>query len=694
MFAKVVFALLLASAGASVQNDAKNRPVSKVITLLNDMVKQLEKEAKEDEETYETMDCWCTTNDKGKTQAIADGESTIEQLTAAIQSYTALSSKLNTDIGNLEAELSANNEALEKATAVRKKELAEFNAEEKSSLSTIASLKGAIGKLAKHHDAAFLQSENAEETMGFAKVVADLHMSVKRNGDLLNGMLTKRQRKSLTAFLQSPDNFVDSGLIDSGLNLRRPTAFVQAAPSAEIFGTLKQMKEGFESNLAASQAEEMKSQAEYEGVKKGKENEIAAGQSQIDTKTSELADTDSKNAESKKMLAETRATLAADTEFLGKLKEQCALFAKEYAERTSTRQLEITAVGKALAFLSSDEAQDLVSRTFSFVQTSLSKSDKARRSKVADKLSSVAKKFNDPRISTLAVRARLDAFTKVKASISDMIAQLAKEQEEEVQHKDFCVDEINANEKETQEKEQAKGTLEVKIQDLTEKIDSLNKLIAELKAEIADLQLQLKRASEDREAENSLFQTTVADQRATQKLLAGALNILKGFYDKAALLQKSAKQEPAGPPPPPGFKSYENNAQSGGVMGMIQMIIDDAKAMETDALKAEEESQIAYEVFVTETNASIDAATKESITSAENKAKAEEEKSETELSRDGVDNEIMALIGENGDLHKSCDYTLKNFDLRQAARQSEMEALKQALSILSGASFSAFLQGK
>merc|ERR1719182_1074414 len=127
---------------------------------------------------------------------------------------------------------------------------------------------------------------------------------------------------------------------------------------------------------------------------------------------------------------------------------------------------------------------------------------------------------------------------------------------------------------------------------------------------------------------------------------------------------------------------------------MIQLIIDDAKAMEADALKAEEQAQIGYETFVTETNASIEAATKESITSAESKARAEAEKSETELARDGVVNEIEALIGENGDLHKSCDYTLKNFDLRQAARQSEMEALKQALSILSGASFSAFLQHK
>merc|ERR1719262_1160558 len=198
----------------------------------------------------------------------------------------------------------------------------------------------------------------------------------------------------------------------------------------------------------------------------------------------------------------------------------------------------------------------------------------------------------DPRISTLAVQARLDAFTKVKASINSMIEALAKEQEEEVQFKDFCVEEINTNEKETQSKEQKKGALEVKIEDLAEYIDKMMKLITELKAEIANLEIQLKRAGEDKEAENALFQTTVADQRATQQLLAGALNILKGLYDKAALVQKSAgKQGPAGPPPPPGFKSFSNNAQSGGVMAMIQQIIDDAKAMETDAIKAEEAAQ-------------------------------------------------------------------------------------------------------
>merc|ERR550537_1603034 len=109
----------------------------------------------------------------------------------------------------------------------------------------------------------------------------------------------------------------------------------------------------------------------------------------------------------------------------------------------------------------------------------------------------------------------------------------------------------------------------------------------------------MKRAGEDREKENKEFQMTVADQRATQKLLAQALNVLSGFYDKkakSALLQQG--QERAGPPPPPGFKAYKKNAAAGGVMGMIQQIINDAKAMEADAIKSEEDAQKAYEDFV------------------------------------------------------------------------------------------------
>merc|ERR1712014_478922 len=154
------------------------------------------------------------------------------------------------------------------------------------------------------------------------------------------------------------------------------------------------------------------------------------------------------------------------------------------------------------------------------------------------------------------------------------------------------------------------------IEDLEMQIDALTKAIDNLKSEIAEMQVQMKRAGEDREKENKEFQATVADQRATAKLLKAALTILQDFYGKAALVQ-----EPAGPPPPAGFEAYKKNQASGGVMGMMQQIIDDAKAMEAEAIRSEEDAQKAYEDFVKETNASIEAKSKDIVNKSETKAK-------------------------------------------------------------------------
>merc|ERR1719389_379627 len=86
----------------------KNRPVTKVINLIKDMMAQLEKEAEEDEEVYEKVACWCSTNDKSKTTSIGDAEDAITTLTADIEEFTASSARLNTEIKNLEAEIAKN----------------------------------------------------------------------------------------------------------------------------------------------------------------------------------------------------------------------------------------------------------------------------------------------------------------------------------------------------------------------------------------------------------------------------------------------------------------------------------------------------------------------------------------------------------------------------------------------------------
>jgi len=665
----------------SMKTRQKNRPVSKVITLLKDMMKQLEKEAQEDEEIYDKLACWCETNDKEKTKAIADAEAKIEDLTTKIEELTALSAQLNTEIKNLESEVAKNQEALDKATAIREKQLAEFNAEEKDSLEAISALKAAITVLSKHHGGAFLQGAHSS----MASVAMTLQRQMQQHAPLLKGIITPSQRKAVAAFIQAPQDYFDA----------KPTFKQSYAPqSGEIFGILRQMLETFEANLAQSQKEENENQKTYEELKAAKEAEIAAGQEQIDKKTAELADTDEKNAQAKEDIEDTKKSLAADEEFLMMLKEKCSMTDKEWEERQKTRQLEMEAVSKALAVLSGDDAHDLFTRTFNpaLMQTEVAIASK-KREQASNLLSRAAKRLNSPRLSALAYRVRLDAFTRVKKAIDDMIAQLLKEKADEIKHKDFCVDEFNTNQLQTEKKEREKSDLIAKIEDLEMTIKALTEAIAKLKDEIAEMQVQMKRAGEDREQENKEFQTTVADQRETQRLLKAALSILQDFYGKKAALLQGRKQEPAGPPPPPGFEAYKKNAASGGVMDMIQQIISDAKAMESEAIRSEEDAQKAYEDFVKETNASIEAKSKEIVNKSEQKAKAETDLVETKEAKEAVMLELEQLSNYNAELHQSCDFVMKNFDLRQTARDEEVEALKQAKAILSGAKFEEFLQG-
>jgi len=659
-------------------SNAKNRPVTKVINLLKDMQAQLEKEAEEDEETYEKVACWCETNDKEKTAAIAEAEARITDLTSTIEELTATSARLNTEIKNLEAEIAKNQEALDKATAMRQKELAEFNEEEKDMLQSIGALKSAIVVLSKHHSS--LAQVPSETLLNMAAVIDH---QFKKHTALLHAIVTPSQRKAIAAFVQSPGDYFDA----------EPTFKQSYAPqSGQIFGILKQMKETFETNLSASQKEEMQAQAAYEDLKAAKEAEIKAGTELKDTKTQELADTDEKLAQSKQDLEDTRNSLSADQKFLMNLKETCQMTDQEWEERQKSRAEEIKAVSEALAILSSDDAHDTFTKTFNFVQTKVETTDRQNRDKASALLFKAAKANGNPRLAALAARVRLDAFTKVKAAIDDMIAALLKEKADEIKHKDFCTEGLNTNERESELKARDIAELEAEISDLTTTIDELTKSIATLEAEIAEMQTQLKRAGEDREMENKDFQQTVADQRETKALLKKAYDVLAAVFKKFIQLEaKESKQEPAGPPPPPGFKEYKQSSGSGGVMGMLEQIMRDTETLEAEAIKAESDAQKAYETYVKDTNKSIEEKTRDITNKTEEKSTAEGDKVAAEEAKETAMNEQQQLMNENADLHKSCDFTLKNFDIRQTARDQEVEALRQAKAILSGAKF-LFLQ--
>merc|ERR1719428_151745 len=103
---------------------------------------------------------------------------------------------------------------------------------------------------------------------------------------------------------------------------------------------------------------------------------------------------------------------------------------------------------------------------------------------------------------------------------------------------------------------------------------------------------------------------------------------------------------------------------------MMESIIAEAKGMEAEAIRGEEDAQKAYETFVKDTNDSITAKTKDIVSKSDMKAKAESDKVEKEAEQEAVMGDLESLASENADLHKACDFTLKNFDLESLASEN------------------------
>merc|ERR1711956_184946 len=148
-----------------------------------------------------------------------------------------------------------------------------------------------------------------------------------------------------------------------------------------------------------------------------------------------------------------------------------------------------------------------------------------KRLMAAIALREAAAKHHDPRLSALATSVELDAFTKVKKAIDDMIATLKKQMADEVKKNDYCKAELQENEMSIAKTTDEKASLEAHSAKLSEDIKALEDAIAAAKAEIKQLRVNLQRAGEDRLTANIEFQKTVADQTMTVEVLKKALDV-------------------------------------------------------------------------------------------------------------------------------------------------------------------------
>eukprot|EP00746_Dinoflagellata_sp_MGD_P155195 gnl/MRDRNA2_/MRDRNA2_85246_c0_seq3.p1 gnl/MRDRNA2_/MRDRNA2_85246_c0~~gnl/MRDRNA2_/MRDRNA2_85246_c0_seq3.p1 ORF type:complete len:647 (-),score=243.60 gnl/MRDRNA2_/MRDRNA2_85246_c0_seq3:197-2137(-) len=642
----VLFISLLVSAWClkveTEEEEWKERPIAKVVRLLNDMQKQLEKEAEEDEEAYEKMVCWCETNDKEKTKAVTLAGQRITQLGSDIEAYSAKATQLTTDIEALKEQVTELEEGLDKATEVRDKELAEFVAEEKDMIQSITSLKGAVVTLSKANSE--VQTESLLQVRALLQHHAKKHRHLlARQGMVLNLLQQRTSHKTSTP------------------------------ASGEIFGMLKQMKESFETNLAESKKEEEQAAAEYSQLKEAKTKEIAAGKSQTETKEVELGDAQSKGADATQDLKDTKAQLAADEEFLADMRPKCEAADKEYEARVKARTAEIQAVSETIGILTSDEANDAFTKSMSFAQRNMKKTS-VRRNQASQVLTEASKKFKSVQLLNMANSVRLDAFGQVIEKMTATVDALKQEQKDEVKDRDFCIAELNANDKEYAKYNDQKTNLEQKIADLTAQIADLTEAIAALKQEVTDTQVGMKKASEVRKAENADFNVVVADQRATQAILKKALDRLKETY---GFVQEGDSQ--------PEQMTHSQNPGGGGAVAMIEEIVTESKDLEQKALGDEQASQAAYEGYIKDSNKAITAATTDIANKADVKAKADQALAEADGDKKSTIDTLLKLGEMAAELHSQCDFLLKNFEARQSARTEEIDALNQAKQIFSSA---------
>merc|ERR1719201_257690 len=620
---------------------------------------------------YDKLSCWCKVNGDGKGTAVEIAEGKVADLTSRISSLTAKSSELEESIKKVESEVAANMQALDTATSMREEALSKFREEEKDMLVSITSLKNALVVLEKNLDTSFLQMSAGVK----ANVRANVRdvISKSKADDILQQILNPTDRDTLTAFVQG------------GAKAGSPQG-------GEIMGILKQMKTEFEANLADMQSDEKKAVTEFGELKAAKTSEISAGEEMAKEKTALLGKTKVQLAAAKEDLEDTTSAMEADQAFLVDLKERCSVSDAEWEERSKTRALEIAAVGETIKILTDDDAHDLLGDTLSFLQLSSTRRTVSREDFVREQASHgllrTGAKSGRKALVQLAASVRLDAFVKVEEEINGMIADIEKEIMDEVALKAMCKDKFHKNDMEIMETEDTIKDLTTKINDFASAIDTLTKEIAALKSEILETTIEMQRSAELSVKRNKEFQSAVADQRATQAILKKALDRLGKFYAEQFVqlkaTHKHTKQEPgaAAPPPPPGFSEYKSNEGSGSVMTMIEGIITDAKELETETIKGEQEAQSGYESFVKESYAAIEAAQRAVTNKTEEKATAETGKIAAEGDKADADATMEDLAKTKADLHLTCDFVMENFEAREAARTGEIEGLQNTMASL------------
>jgi len=679
-------------------------PIRRIVTLLQKMQGEIAAESARDEELMEKYVCYCEKNDGELSDSTASLRAAIPEIEASITEAENLKAQLDQELAAHKKAREDAKEAITAAAKRREKEAAEFAAESSELSANIASAKAAIEALGKGLGASFLQSKYA---------------NTLRNMVLAQGAkLDRYDRETLTDFLSVNAN-------------TRATV----SGTGEIIGILKQLLEDMEKELDAITKDENASITEYEGLVSAKEKEIQVATENIEKKMERAGETAVKIVSLKNDLEDTKESLGADEQFLMELKKSCGTADEEYAKRKEARAMETVAVAETIKILNDDDALDLFKKTLpspALLQMRQSRDVRAQALRVLQKVKTPATDFS---FISLMLRGKKQGFAKVIKLIDNLVVTLGKEQTDDDAQRTWCNQEFDSSDDDEKDLKRRISGFETRITENEESIATLTDELAALKKGIKELDVAVEDATTQRKDAHKEFVETTSMNNGALQLLDVAKNRLNKFYNPAlykaperrelteeeriyvnaggadprdaeeavpkggiagtgvaVFLQlrsrRSSDQDDDAPPPPPETVDAYTKKDSSGPVALIDKLKNDLEKDMLENEHDEKDAQKEYESFMSDSVAKRTADSK-SITEKES------QKAELEADLMGAKDlkktkaaELMATQEYIMQLHGSCDFLVQNYDLRKKARADEVDALKRAKAVLSGADYS------
>jgi hypothetical protein len=308
-----------------------------------------------------------------------------------------------------------------------------------------------------------------------------------------------------------------------------------------------------------------------------------------------------------------------------------------------------------------------------------------------------------------------DAIDTVVKKVDELRATLKDDLLLEVQMRDTCVAEDNAAKEQLERRKTDQAQLDTSIASIEMTISNTEAEVHETKQQILDINASLAQERTERYQEHNEFRASIIEQEAHQEMLHKASQALKNFYGggpKAAAssqggaasfiqIDEQAAAEPqadalperssnrvsrdAGAAKPKGFtKPAQKHAASMGILGILQLLVDESEALVEAILVQETASLDALTLSVQNTRTSMDQKDRQliilNLKIGEEEAKLLEEKTSLE----GCKAEMTEIEEFRAAVKEKCNYVVTNFVASQEARQAEIEHLRQAKAALMG----------